>query len=194
MRLRRARFEQLLQVLHPEVEFTVHIPNGTFVKLGAPEVPARARVAGGAARGQAAIVGGRSGVVSWNEDGAPLALLVLTVADGGRITEITAVAGPAALALVDLPDPVRLPAGEGPAYAKRSRNGLGRASDRSTFCRPLRGPGESSVGRWRAPRRGSHLVRPGRRARRMRRSVCPGGPDLCRRPQRGGPAKAHTES
>ncbi|MFE8992310.1 hypothetical protein ACFYMI_31655 [Streptomyces collinus] len=94
-----------MQVLHPEVKFTVHTPNGTFVTLGATEVATRARVAGSAARGHAAIVDGRPGVISWNEDGTPLSLLVFTVADG-HITEITAVVDPAKLALMDLPDAV----------------------------------------------------------------------------------------
>ncbi|MEU9218053.1 sigma-70 family RNA polymerase sigma factor [Streptomyces sp. NPDC048376] len=98
------RFEQLLQVLHPEVEFTVRTPNGTFVTLGATEVATRARLAGSAARGHAAIVGGRPGVLSWDENGAPLALLAFTVADG-RITEITAVVDPAELARMNLPRP-----------------------------------------------------------------------------------------
>lgn len=65
------RFEQLLQLLHPEVKFTVHTPNGQFVTLGATEVATRARVAGGAARGHAATVNGRPGVISWSEDGTP---------------------------------------------------------------------------------------------------------------------------
>ena len=99
------RFEQLLQVLHPEVEFTVHTPNGRFVTLGATEVAARARVAGSAARGHAATVNGRPGVISWSADGTPLAVLAFTVSDG-RITEITALVDPAELALMGLPDPV----------------------------------------------------------------------------------------
>ncbi|MEV1319042.1 sigma-70 family RNA polymerase sigma factor [Micromonospora arborensis] len=102
---REGRFERLLEVLHPEVRFTVHTPNGQIVTLGATEVATRARVAGSAARGHAATVNGRPGVISWDEDGTPLSLLAFTVADG-RITEITAVIDPAKLALIDLPDPV----------------------------------------------------------------------------------------
>ncbi|WP_211116483.1 hypothetical protein [Glycomyces buryatensis] len=45
-----------------------------------------------------------SGDPLWNDDGTPQALLVFTVAEG-RITAITAVADPAKLALMDLPDP-----------------------------------------------------------------------------------------
>ncbi|MET9353760.1 sigma-70 family RNA polymerase sigma factor [Streptomyces sp. NPDC006617] len=102
---RDGRFEQLLQVLHPDVKFTVHTPSGTFVTLGATEVATRARVAGGAARGHAAIVNGRPGVLSWSKDGSPLSLLAFTVTDG-RITEITALVDPAELARMDLPSPV----------------------------------------------------------------------------------------
>ncbi|MEV4680999.1 sigma-70 family RNA polymerase sigma factor [Streptomyces kurssanovii] len=102
---RDGQFEQLLQVLHPEVKFTVHTPNGTFVTLGATEVATRARVAGSAARGHAATVNGLPGVISWSEDGIPLSLLAFIVA-AGRITEIIAVTDPAKLALIDLPDPV----------------------------------------------------------------------------------------
>ncbi|MFE0794837.1 hypothetical protein [Streptomyces mutabilis] len=36
---REGRFEQLLLVLHLEVQFTVHTPNGQFVTLGATKSP-----------------------------------------------------------------------------------------------------------------------------------------------------------
>ncbi|WCN05386.1 sigma-70 family RNA polymerase sigma factor [Streptomyces sp. M92] len=101
---REGRFDRLLEVLHPEVTFTVHAPGGRFVTIGATEVAGRARSAGGAALGRAATVDGRPGVLAWNEDGTPLSVLAFTVADG-RITEITAVVDPAALALMDLPAP-----------------------------------------------------------------------------------------
>ncbi|APY90047.1 RNA polymerase subunit sigma-70 [Streptomyces alfalfae] len=99
------RFEELLRVLHPEVEFTVHTPAGRFVTIGATEVAGRARVAGGSTQGHAATVNGFPGVISWHEDGTPRSLLAFTVAEG-RITAITAVVDPAALALMELPDPV----------------------------------------------------------------------------------------
>ncbi|MDX3533738.1 hypothetical protein PV721_05035 [Streptomyces sp. MB09-01] len=106
------------EVVNPEVEFTVHTPGGRFVTIGATEVAGRARVAGGAAHGHAATGDGRPGVIAWNEDGAPLSLLVFTVAEG-RITEITAVVDPAELALMDLPDPCDCP----PATAAGPRCG-----------------------------------------------------------------------
>lgn len=102
---REGRFGRLLELLHPEVEFTVHTPGGRFVTIGATEVAGRARVAGGAARGRAATVDGRPGVLAWNEDGTPMSLLAFTVADG-RITGITAVVDLAELARLDLPGPV----------------------------------------------------------------------------------------
>ncbi|GAA2597230.1 MULTISPECIES: sigma-70 family RNA polymerase sigma factor [Streptomyces] len=102
---RDGRFEELLRLLHPDVRFTVRTPEGTFVTLGATEVATRARVAGSSARGHAATVNGRPGVLSWSEDGTPLSLLVFTVTDA-RITGIAAVVDPAELALMGLPDPV----------------------------------------------------------------------------------------
>ncbi len=100
------RFDRLLHVLHPEVKFTVHAPGGgRFVTLGATEVATRARVAAAAARGHAATVDGRPGVIAWSEDGTPLSLLAFVVTDG-RITEITAVIDPDELALMNLPAPV----------------------------------------------------------------------------------------
>ncbi|MFB7368925.1 sigma-70 family RNA polymerase sigma factor [Streptomyces sp. NPDC056222] len=102
---RNGQFEQLLQLLDPEVKFTVHAPNGRFVTLGATEVATRARVAGGTARAHAATVNGCPGVIAWSEDGTPLSVLAFIVTDG-RITEITAVIDPAELALMNLPDPV----------------------------------------------------------------------------------------
>ncbi|MFH8610370.1 sigma-70 family RNA polymerase sigma factor [Streptomyces sp. NPDC018029] len=96
------RFERLLEILHPEVKFTVHTPEGRFVTLGATEVATRARVARSVVRAHPVHVDGHPGVISWSEDGTPLSLLAFTVADG-RITEITAVVDPAELARMNLP-------------------------------------------------------------------------------------------
>ncbi|MFD7878001.1 sigma-70 family RNA polymerase sigma factor, partial [Streptomyces sp. NPDC059766] len=52
---RDGRCERLLQVPYPEVKFTVHTPNGTFVTPGATEVASRARVAGSTTGGDAAL-------------------------------------------------------------------------------------------------------------------------------------------
>lgn len=102
---RNGDFERLLRVLHPEVQLTVHTPNGPVVALGATEVAGRAQLAASSAQGQAATVNGHPGIIAWNEDGTPLSVLAFTVTDG-RITEITAVIDPVKLALMDLPNPL----------------------------------------------------------------------------------------
>lgn len=102
---RRGDFEGLLRVLHPEVKLTVDTPSGVVVALGATKVAAGAHLsAGAAAQGRAVLVDGLPGVASWREDGTALSVLAFTVADG-RITDITVMADPSKLALMDLPDP-----------------------------------------------------------------------------------------
>ncbi|MGC5531067.1 sigma-70 family RNA polymerase sigma factor [Streptomyces sp. SR-10] len=102
---RRGDFDELLRVLDPEVKLTVDTPSGVVVALGATKVAAGAHLsAGAAARGRAVLVDGLPGVVSWREDGTPLSILAFTVVDG-RITDITVMADPSKLALMDLPDP-----------------------------------------------------------------------------------------
>jgi inactivated superfamily I helicase len=89
----------------PEVRLTVDTPAGVVVTLGATKVAAGAQLSATAAtQGRAALVNGLPGVNSWREDGTPLSVLAFTVTDS-RITEITVVADPAKLALMDLPDP-----------------------------------------------------------------------------------------
>jgi len=102
---RRGDFEGLLRVLDPEVRLSVDTHNGVVVILGATAVAGGARLfAGAAARGRAVLVNGLPGFVSWREDGAPLSVLAFTVVDG-RIASIAAVADPARLASMDLPEP-----------------------------------------------------------------------------------------
>jgi RNA polymerase sigma-70 factor (ECF subfamily) len=102
---RHGDFEGLLRVLDPEVKLTVDSPDGVVVILGATKVAAGARLsAGAAARGRAVLVNGLPGIVSWREDGTPLAVIAFTVV-GGRIAGITVLADPVRLASMDLPDP-----------------------------------------------------------------------------------------
>jgi RNA polymerase sigma factor (sigma-70 family) len=102
---RRGDFEGLLRVLDPEVRLTVDTPDGVVVILGATKVAAGAQLsAAAAARGQAVLVNGLPGIVSWREDGAPLSVIAFTVVDG-RIAGIAVVTDPARLASIDLPDP-----------------------------------------------------------------------------------------
>jgi RNA polymerase sigma factor (sigma-70 family) len=96
-------FEGLLRVLDPEVRLTVDTPGGVVVVLGATSVAAGARF-GAASGGRAVLVGGLPGVVAWRADGTPLSVVAFTVV-GGLIAGITAVADPARLASMDLPEP-----------------------------------------------------------------------------------------
>jgi RNA polymerase sigma factor (sigma-70 family) len=102
---RHGDFEGLLRVLDPEVKLTVDTPGGVVVILGATKVAAGARLSAGvAARGRAVLVNGLPGIMSWREDGTPLAVIAFTVVDG-RIAGITVLADPVRLASMDLPDP-----------------------------------------------------------------------------------------
>ncbi|MEU6784573.1 sigma-70 family RNA polymerase sigma factor [Nonomuraea angiospora] len=102
---RSGDFEGLLRVLDPEVKLTVDTPHGEIVVLGATKVAAGARLSSGAAtRGQAVLVNGLPGIVSWREDGTPFSIIAFTVVDG-RIAGIAVVTDPARLASMNLPDP-----------------------------------------------------------------------------------------
>jgi RNA polymerase sigma-70 factor (ECF subfamily) len=104
--LRAARdgdFEGLLRVLDPDVKLTVDTPDGVVVVLGATNVAAGARF-GAANEGREVLVGGLPGVVAWRPDGTPLSVVAFTVV-AGRIAGIAAVADPARLASMDLPEP-----------------------------------------------------------------------------------------
>ncbi|MFJ1760231.1 sigma-70 family RNA polymerase sigma factor [Amycolatopsis sp. NPDC088138] len=96
-------FEGLLRVLDPEVQLTVDTPGGVVVVLGATSVAAGARF-GAASGGRAVLVGGLPGVVAWREDGSPLSVVAFTVV-GGLVASIAAVADPARLASMELPEP-----------------------------------------------------------------------------------------
>ncbi|WP_219467381.1 sigma-70 family RNA polymerase sigma factor [Nonomuraea rhizosphaerae] len=99
-------FEALLRVLDPEVRMTVDIPGDVVVVLGATEVAGRSRIASGASGlAREVLVNGLPGLVAWRADGTPLSLLAFTVADG-RVAGIAALADPARLAAMELPDPV----------------------------------------------------------------------------------------
>ncbi|WP_370968892.1 sigma-70 family RNA polymerase sigma factor [Amycolatopsis sp. cg9] len=96
-------FESLLRVLDPDVQLTVDTPGGVVVVLGATKVAAGAQF-GAASDGSAVLVGGLPGVVAWRGDGSPLSVVAFVVADG-RVTGIAAVADPARLASMTLPEP-----------------------------------------------------------------------------------------
>jgi RNA polymerase sigma factor (sigma-70 family) len=103
MAARDGDFEGLLRVLDPDVQLTVDTPGGVVVVLGATNVAAGARF-GAASGGRAVLVGGLPGVVAWREDGSPLSVVAFTVV-GGLVSAIAAVADPARLASMELPEP-----------------------------------------------------------------------------------------
>ncbi|MFH9364403.1 hypothetical protein ACH4K8_01845 [Streptomyces anulatus] len=75
----------MLRVLHPEVKPAVDTPSGIVVAPGATKVAADAPLpAGAAAQGQAVLVDGLPGVVSWREDGTALPVLPFAVLRHGR--------------------------------------------------------------------------------------------------------------
>ncbi|HWV86375.1 MAG TPA: sigma-70 family RNA polymerase sigma factor [Capillimicrobium sp.] len=85
-------FARLLAVLHPDVVLRADAGTGALdVVRGADRVAGRA-LSGGARTAVAALVDGAAGFVAL-EDGAPVAVLRFTVADG-RVVAIDALAGP----------------------------------------------------------------------------------------------------
>lgn len=97
-------FEQLLEVLDPDVTWTTHRPRGEVVRIGRTEVIAaadRGRHAAVAAR--RVLVNGEPGVLTWSRTGKPLSLMACTVVDG-RIVDVVALVDPTRLASMDLPE------------------------------------------------------------------------------------------
>jgi RNA polymerase sigma-70 factor (ECF subfamily) len=100
---RAGDFDGLLQVLDPDVRWTVHSARGVVVRHGAAEVAERARLgATTSLDASRAVVDGEPGIVVHGRDGRVVGVMACTVADG-RIVEIRSVSDPAQLAPVDLP-------------------------------------------------------------------------------------------
>lgn len=103
---RTGDFEGLLRVLDPDVTLRVHTARGVVVKIGATEVATVAQGGAGArVVTRLVLVNGQPGVVVWDRRGTPRAVTACTVV-GGRIVEMLAVADPAHLATMALPDMV----------------------------------------------------------------------------------------
>ncbi|MEV4313366.1 sigma-70 family RNA polymerase sigma factor [Actinocrispum sp. NPDC049592] len=99
-------FESLLQILHPDVKLTIDTPGGEVILLGATKVAPNVRLSSGGVMGvREVLVNGLPGIVAWRPDGTPLSVLAFTVVDN-RIVRMLAVANPATLAKLDLPEPV----------------------------------------------------------------------------------------
>ena len=101
---RSGDFEGLLQVLDPDVAWRTHTARGVVVRLGTTEVVGKLRQAMHAnATTRRAVVNGEPGIMVWDANGRPRAVMACTVV-GGRITEILAVIDPGRLATMDLPE------------------------------------------------------------------------------------------
>ena len=102
---RSGDFEGLLQVLDPDVAWRTHTARGVVVRLGTTEVAGKLRQAMRAnATTRRALVNGEPGIMVWDANGRPRAVMACTVVDG-RITEILAVIDAGRLATLDLPGP-----------------------------------------------------------------------------------------
>jgi RNA polymerase sigma-70 factor (ECF subfamily) len=100
---RKGDFQGLLEVLDPDVTWRAHTPRGVVVRLGATAVASLARRGAQAkVTARPALVNGEPGVVAWDANGSPLAVMACTVSDG-RIVDILSVTDPARLATLDLP-------------------------------------------------------------------------------------------
>ena len=105
-------FEGLLRLLDPDIEWHHHSARGHRVLHGARAVVDAAR--GGRAERvttRRVDVNGQPGILAWGPSGAPLALMVCTVADG-RIVRADSLLDPARLARISLP-PAPPPAASG---------------------------------------------------------------------------------
>ncbi|WP_163505939.1 sigma-70 family RNA polymerase sigma factor [Fodinicola acaciae] len=99
-------FDGLLRVLHPDVKLTAESADGTYVVIGATKVATGAQRVRTGTIGfwRTALVNGRPGLVTWDDEKSPLGITAYTVVDG-LITEISILTDPARLAAVDLPEP-----------------------------------------------------------------------------------------
>jgi RNA polymerase sigma factor (sigma-70 family) len=96
-------FEGLLRVLDPDVTWRTYTARGVTVRHGAAELAstlrrgARARVTG-----RLVLVNGEPGIVAWDANGKPVAVMACTVVNG-RIVDVLSVVDRARLAEMDLP-------------------------------------------------------------------------------------------
>lgn len=97
-------FEGLLRVLNPDVSWRTHTARGTSTRLGAHEIAEA--ITRGASRNKVArrvLVNGDPGVMVWDNNGRPRAVMTCRVRNG-QIVELTSVIASQHLAQLDLPN------------------------------------------------------------------------------------------
>ncbi|MDQ3789874.1 MAG: sigma-70 family RNA polymerase sigma factor [Actinomycetota bacterium] len=100
---RKGDFQGLLEVLDPDVAWRGHTPRGVVVRQGATAVASLVqRGAYAKVTARPALVNGEPGVIAWDSNGSPMAVMACTVSNG-RIVDILSVTDPARLATLDLP-------------------------------------------------------------------------------------------
>ena len=100
---REGDFEALLRVLDPDVRWRSHTAHGVVVRLGATEVASAAqRGVSAKVTAQCVLVDGEPGIMVWDRQGRPRAVMACTVVDG-QILDILSVIAPDELARMDLP-------------------------------------------------------------------------------------------
>lgn len=98
-------FEQLLEVLDPDITWTTHLPKGEVVRLGRTEIIAglesgrkQSPIA------QRVLVNGEPGILSRSRTGKPVSAMSCTIVNG-RMVDVVALFDPTRLAGMDLPEP-----------------------------------------------------------------------------------------
>lgn len=102
---REGDFEQLLELLDPDITWTTHVPRGEVVRLGRTEI--LAGVESGRKQSpvaQRVLVNGQPGILVRSRTGKPLSVMACTIVDG-RMVDVVAMVDPVRLAAMDLPEP-----------------------------------------------------------------------------------------
>lgn len=102
---RHGDFEGLLRVLDPDVCWRTHTAKGVVVRRGATEVAGvLERGTGAEVVARCVLVNGEPGIMVWDTQGKPRAVMACTVVDG-QIIEMQSVIASSTLATMDLPRP-----------------------------------------------------------------------------------------
>lgn len=96
-------FDELLEVLDPDLRWELHGGRGVTVTRGRTDLlRALARGADSGVTARRVLVDGRPGILAWDPSGQPMALMACTV-EGGRMTRIASLTDRVRLERLDLP-------------------------------------------------------------------------------------------